>query len=60
MEGKTLFMTDLGKEMLACMLLCCRDWPARILPLFVAGKAAELKGWGLSVKNHKIVLSEES
>ena len=37
--GKTLLMTDLGREMLACMLLCCKDCPANILPLFVAGKA---------------------
>ena len=38
-DGKTLLMTDFGREILACMLLCCKDCPAKILPLLVAGKA---------------------
>jgi len=41
-EGSTLLMTLLGREMPACIEVCCIEVPARILPLFVTGIWDEL------------------
>lgn len=42
-DGSTLLMTLLGREMLACIVVCCIDVPAKILPLLVTGIEEVLK-----------------
>ena len=42
-EGSTLLITLLGRDMLACIIVCCREVPASILPLFATGSEDVLK-----------------
>ena len=53
-------MTLLGREMLACIVVCCIDVPARILPLLATGIEEVLKLWGLFVQKKRVVESEDS